>query len=145
MAGKSFTAQLEAFEKLTVQNLKYVASESIQDVMEAAQTPQRGITKGATSFVEGKIPVAEKELIGSLTSDGGAEGSDSYTVAIAGYDVGDVMSFAWTAPHAMRMELGYTETDSLGRKYNQAGRHFVGANARRFPEFVKARAKEVQK
>ena len=145
MAGKSFTAQLEAFEKLTVQNLKYVASESIQDVMEAAQTPQRGITKGATSFVEGKIPVAESDLINSLSTDGGAEDPTSYTVAIAGYDVGDVMSFAWTAPHAMRMELGFTGTDSLGRTYNQAGRHFVGANARRFPEFVKERAKEVQK
>jgi len=135
MAGKSFTAQLEAFEKLTVQNLKYVASESIQDVMEGMQTPARGISKGGTLQV-GKIPVAESELINSLTSNGGAEGADSYTVAIAGYDVGDVMSFAYTAPHALVKEVGSA---------TQQGWHFMGFNARKFPEFVKERAKEVQK
>ncbi len=144
MAGKSFTAQLAEFEKLTTQNLKYVASESVQDVLEAAQTPQRGISKGATSFVEGKIPVAVSDLINSLTSVG-TEGAESYTVAIAGYEIGDSMEFAWTAPHAMRMEMGFTGTDSLGREYNQEGRHFVGVNARRFPEFVEKRAKEVRR
>jgi len=70
MAGKSFSAQLADFEQMTVRNLKYVASESIQDVVEAAQTPQRGIGQGATGFVEGKIPVDTSELINSLTSDG---------------------------------------------------------------------------
>ena len=144
MAGKSFSAQLEDFEQLTVPNLKYIASESIQDVLEAAQTPQRGITKGAASFVEGKIPVAESDLINSLTTNG-TEGADSYTVAISGYEVGDSMEFAWTAPHALRMEAGFSGTDSLGRKYEQPGRFFVGTNARRFEEFVIKRAKEVSK
>lgn len=144
MSSKSFTAQLEDFEKLTVQNLKYIASEAIQDVLEAAQTPQRGITKGATSFVEGKIPVAESDLINSLTTNG-TEGPTSYTVAISGYEVGDSMEFAWTAPHALRMEAGFSGTDSLGRTYEQPGRHFVSKNARRFPEFVEKRAKEVRR
>lgn len=140
--AKSFTAQLEDFEQLTVRNLKYVASEAISDVLEAAQTPQRGITKGATSFVEGKIPVAESDLINSLTTEG-TEGAESYTVAIAGYEIGDSMEFAWTAPYSLRIEAGYTGTDSLGRKYDVPGRHFVSANARRFEEFVAKRAKEV--
>ena len=135
MAGKSFTAQLKDAEKLTVQNLKYVASESIQDVMEGMQTPARGISKGGTLQV-GKIPVAESELINSLTSNGGAEGADSYTVAIAGYDLGDVMSFAYTAPHALVKEVGSA---------TQQGWHFMGFNARKFPEHVAKRAKEVQK
>ena len=135
MAGKSFTAQLEAFEKLTVQNLKYVASESIQDVMEGMQTPARGISKGGTLQV-GKIPVAESELINSLTSNGGAEGADSYTVAIAGYDLGDVMSFAYTAPHALVKEVGSA---------TQQGWHFMGFNARKFPEHVAKHVKEVQR
>ena len=135
MAGKSFSAQLADFEQMTVRNLKYVASESIQDVVEAAQTPQRGIGQGATGFVEGKIPVDNSELINSLTSEG-VKGADSYTVAIAGYEVGDVMSFAWTAPHALAVEAGTSK---------MPGRHFVGANARRFPAFVEARAKEVRR
>lgn len=139
----TFTAQLEAFEQLTKQNMRYVATESIQDVVEAAQTPQRGITKGATSFEVGKIPVAEAELINSLSTNGGAPSEDSYVVAISGYEIGDSMTFAWTAPHAMRMEAGFTGTDSLGREYDQPGRHFVGANARRFQEFVTKRSREV--
>jgi len=145
MAGKTFTAQLADFEKLTMQNLKYVATEAIQDVVSAAQTTQRGITMGATSFVEGKIPEGKtKTLKNSLTSNG-TEGVASYTVAIGAYEVGDTLTFAWTAPYALRMELGFTGEDSKGRTYNQAGRHFVGANARKFPEFVSARAKEVSK
>ena len=143
--AKSFTAQIEAFADLTARNMRYVAAQSIQDVLEAAQTPQLGISKGATSFVDGKIPVAENTLINSLAMDGGAEAPDAYVAAIAGFEVGDVMRFAWTAPHAMRMEAGFTGTDSLGRTYNQAGRHFVGKNAERFSEFVDARVAEVRK
>lgn len=141
---KTFTAQVRDFAGLTKLQMKYVAAESIQDVMEAAQTPQLAITKGATTFVEGKIPVAEADLINSLEV-GGSSGPDAYVTAIAGYALGDNMRFAWTAPHAMRIEQGFTGVDDLGREYNQAGRHFVGANAARFSEFVEARTKEVQK
>ena len=130
--AKSFTAQLKDIEKMTVKNMRYVAAEAIQDVMEAAMTPSRGVTKGGT-FEQGKIPVAEAELINSLTSDG-VEGKDSYTVAIAGFDIGDTLQFSWTAPHALSVEVGTSKMQ---------GRHFVGANARRFPEFVAKRAKEV--
>ncbi|MBQ0802992.1 MAG: hypothetical protein KBT76_14770 [Sulfitobacter litoralis] len=144
MANKSFTAQLQDSEEFTVQDLKYIASESIQDVMEAAQTPQTGVTKGASGFVEGKIPVAEKELINSLTSDG-VKGADSYAVAIAGYELGDVMSFAWTADHALPMETGFSIELKDGGRKEVPGRHFVGKNARRFPEFVEKRAKEVRR
>ena len=132
--AKSFTAQLADFEKLTVKNLRYVAAESVQDVMEGAMTPARGISKGG-NYEAGKIPVAEAELINSLTSDG-VKGADSYTVAIAGFQIGEVMKFAWTAPHAMAKEVG-TAT--------QQGWHFVGLNARKFPQFVKKRASEVSK
>ena len=142
---KTFTAQVRDFAKLTKQNMIYVASESIQDVLEGAQTPQRGISAGATSFVEGKIPVAKGDLINSLSVDGGAAGKDSYSVVIAGYDLGDNMRFVWTAAHAMRMEMGFTGTDSKGRTFNQQGRHFVGKNAAKFQEFVDKHVKEVRR
>jgi len=129
---KSFTAQLKDIEKMTVKNMRYVAAEAIQDVMEAAMTPSRGITEGGT-FEKGKIPVAESELIKSLTSNG-IKGENSYTVAIAGFDIGDTLKFAWTADHALVQEVGNSKI---------RGRHFVGANARKFSEFVAKRAKEV--
>ncbi len=142
MPVKSFTAQLKDAETKTLTNVRYVAAEAIQDVLEGAQTPQQGISKGATSFVEGKIPVADSELINSLTV-GEATGETAYTVALAGFDIGDVLTFTWTAPHALRMELGFSGTDGLGRTYEQAGRFFVTRNAERFSEFVKRRAAEI--
>lgn len=145
MSGKSFTAQLDEIIGMTKRDMRYVAAESIQDVVEGAQTPQLAISKGATGFVEGKIPVAEADLINSLSVNGGATGKDAYSVAIAGYQLGDNMRFAWTSEYAYRIELGFTGTDELGRTYNQPGRHFVGKNAEKFVEFVEKRAAEVRR
>lgn len=137
--AKSFTAQLDEIIGMTNRNLRYVAAESIQDVAEAMQTPQRGVTKGGT-FEVGKIPVADADLINSLSVDGGPEGEDSYVMAIVGYQIGDNMRFAYAAAHALPMEQGYTT--STGKIV--PGRHFVGTAAAKFPEFVKARVDEVK-
>jgi hypothetical protein len=142
--ARTFTAQLEQFRDLTEEKIEYVMRQSIMDVLVGAQTTQIGITQGATSFEIGKIPVGlTAELVNSLTVDG-ATGPDAYIVAIAGMEIGDVVRFAWTAPHAMRIEFGFTGTDSLGRYYQQAGRFFVMHNAAQFPDHVKARVAEVR-
>lgn len=141
---KTFTAQLADFQRLTIKNMNYVMRSSISDVFVAAQTTQIGITQGATSFVEGKIPVGDTaELVNSLTVDG-ATGPESYVVAIAGMQMGELKRFGWTAPHARRIEAGFTGQDSLGRQYNVPGRHFVGKNAARFSEFVDNRMMKVR-
>lgn len=145
MAGKTFTADLRKFRDLTAKNMLYVASQSIQDVVEAAQTPQEGITRGATSFVEGKIPVARADLIRSLQSGvgtpSGPTGETSYAAVIQGMELGDVLKFEWTAAHSLPMELGFTTKN--GRRV--PGRHFVGRNASRFSEFVANRVAEVRR
>jgi hypothetical protein len=138
--ARSFTAQLDDLVNLTERDLRFVATESIQDVAEQMQTPQRGVTKGGT-FEVGRIPVAEADLINSLSVDGGAEGENSYVVAIAGYELGDNMTFAYSAAHALPMELGYTTSKGT----NVPGRFFVTKAAERFPEFVKKRAAEIKK
>jgi hypothetical protein len=143
--AKTFTVQLERFRDLTRANMEYVMRQSISDVLVGAQTTQIGITQGAESFVEGKIPVGlTAELVNSLTVDG-ATGPDVYVTAIAGMEIGEVMRFGWTAPHAMRMEMGFVGEDSLGRTYNQAGRYFVSRNAEQFSEHVEKRVAEVRK
>lgn len=143
---KSFTAQLEDIADLTVEALEYTMRQSISDVLVGAQTTQIGITQGATSFEEGKIPVGmTSELVNSLSVDGGAEASDAYVVKIADMEVGDTMRFAWSAPYAHRIENGFTGEDSLGREYNVPGRFFVSRNAEKFSDHVKARAAEVRK
>lgn len=140
IVAKSFTASVAQFSNLTKQNLRYVAVNSIQDVVEAAQTPQPSVKRTSGAFEVGKIPVDTAELINSLASgaDGafGPPSSDSYVAAIAGYDLGDYMRFAWTAPYAIHVEVGTSK---------MAGRHFVGVNAARFSEFVMKYAAQVKK
>jgi len=143
--SKSFTAQLSDIADLTIEGMEYVMRQSISDVLIGAQTTQIGITQGAETFVEGRIPVGKtSELVNSLTVDG-AEGADSYVVAISGMEIGDEMKFAWTAPYAHRIEAGFTGTDILGRTYDVPGRHFVGKNAEQFSDHVKKRAQEVRR
>ncbi len=142
--AKTFAAQVADFKGRTLKKMRYVAVNAIQDVMEAAQTPQPGVARTGGSFIEGRIPVVSSDLINSLSSNGSGKGALSYTTAIAGLEIGDRLTFAWTSPYAMRIEAGFTGADSLGRRYNQAGRHFVGKNAERFSDFVAARVREVQ-
>jgi len=144
MAPKTFTAQLSDIADLTVEAIEYTMRQSISDVLVGAQTTQVGFGQGATSFVEGKIPVDSSDLLKSLTVDG-AEGEKAYVVAIAGMEIGDTMEFAWTMPYAMRIENGFTGTDELGRTYNMPGRFFVTRNAEKFPDHVKKRANEVRR
>jgi hypothetical protein len=141
---KSFTAQIDDIVKAVNGDIEYVMRQSISDVLVGAQTTQIGITQGATSFVEGKIPVGlTAELVNSLTVDG-AKGSEAYVVAIANMEPGDQQKFAWTAPHARRMEMGFTGIDSLGRQYSVPGRFFVLRNAEMFESHVNKRASEVR-
>lgn len=145
---KTFTAQIADFKGRTLKKMRYVATQAIQDVMEAAQTPQPGVERTGGTFIEGRIPVDTSALINSLTSGkgsgGGSKGELSYVALIAGMQIGDRLTFAWTMPYAMRIEAGFTGTDSLGRTYNQPGRHFVRRNAERFSDFVEKRVAEVR-
>jgi len=143
MTGKTFTAQLADIEKLTVEAIEYTMRQSISDVLVGAQTTQTGFGQGATSFVEGKLPVDSSDLLKSLTVDG-AEGAD-VGVKIQGMEIGDTMEFAWTVPYARRIEYGFTGTDSLGRTFDMPGRFFVTRNAEKFPDHVKKRAAEVRR
>jgi hypothetical protein len=139
---KTFAAQVSAQVAQSEKKLEYIAKNAIQDVVQAAQTSQPSASRTGGTFIEGKIPVLSGDLRNSLIS-GGISGPESYALAIAGFEIGEELKFSWTAPHALRIELGFKGTDALGRTYNQAGRHFVSANADRFPTFVEARASEV--
>ena len=141
---KSFAAQLEDFERLTVEAIEYTMRQSITDVLTGAQETQIGFGQGATSFVEGKIPVVSRDLANSLTVDG-AEAPGDFSVKINGLEIGESMAFAWTEPYARRINSGFTGTDSLGRTYDVPGRHFVDVNAAKFPDHVKKRAAEVKR
>lgn len=132
MAQKSFTASVAAFRDKTKTQMRDVFAESVQDVLETAQREKK---KG------GRMPNRQSgNLINSLASglngSFGAPSEDSYVVTLSQLEIGDIAQFAWTAPYARRMELGFFGTDSLGRTYEQPGNHFVGAAAAQWHQFV---------
>lgn len=118
---------------------RWVAQQSILDVLEHAQRTQPSITLSGT-FEVGKIPVLTSELVNSLSVDGGGIGSGAYVAPIASYQLGDTISFRWTAPHAPHIEYGFTSR--AGKKV--PGRYYVTTAVDRFIEFARKRAKEVQ-
>ena len=144
MAPKTFTAQLSDIMDLTVEAMEYTMRQSISDVLVGAQTTQDGFGQGATSFVEGKLPVDSSDLLKSLTVDGASAPAD-FALKIGNLEIGDTMEFAWTMPYARRVNSGFTGTDSLGRTFDMPGRFFVDFNAAKFPDHVKKRANEVRR
>jgi hypothetical protein len=129
MAG-SFAADLQRFGAKVQRRALDVARESIQDVIDDAQTPK---AKG------GRMPVDTGFLRNSLAS--GLNGSfgppdeNSYILTIGQLDLGDVARFAWTAEYAIFQELG---TSAF------AGNHFVGVAAAKWPQFVEANARRIR-
>lgn len=144
-----FVAQLGVFRRKGIRNMRQVAALAIRDVAEAMQTPQTSAKFTGGFFVVGKIPVLSEALRESLTSSkngGGAlRGSTSYLAVCNNMQMGDVVTFTYDSPYGPRIEFGFRGTDSLGRTYNQAGRLFMTTAARRFKEFLIARAAEVNK
>ncbi|MBO0141505.1 hypothetical protein JZX87_10055 [Agrobacterium sp. Ap1] len=114
------------------ERMRDVFAEAVQDVVEMAQLEK---SKG------GRMPnritgTLINSLASGLNGTFANTGEDSYIVTLAGLKLGDVARFAWTAPYARRLELGFTGTDSLGRNYAHPGNHFVGAAAAQFPQRV---------
>lgn len=122
----NFTLQVEQFAGKTVEQMRNVLRNSVQDVLETAQRPK---AQG------GRMPVDTGFLRNSLASGlNGAFGppdANSYTLTVAGMDLGDVARFAWTAEYAIHQELGTSKFP---------GNHFVGSAAAQWEKFVAANA-----
>lgn len=143
-----FVLQLGVFRKKGIRNMRLVAARAIQDVAEAAQTPQTSSKFTGGSFIIGRIPVLEGVLRESLVTGkngaGWVKGSTSYLAVATNLQMGDVIQMYWDTPYGPRIEFGFRGTDSLGRTYRQAGRLFVTTAAKRWQEFVNKRAAEVR-
>ena len=128
--ANSFTADLRSFSEKAQRRARDVARQSIQDVIEDAQTPK---AKG------GRMPVdtgfLRNSLVSGIDRNYGAPSPESYVLTIAGLEIGDTAHFAWTAEYAMAQELGTSK---------MAGNHFAGVAAAKWPQIVKANAERVK-
>lgn len=138
MASK-FKAQINAHADMTEKKLTRVVVAALQELLSHVTTSAPGITAGGTR-IEGRFPVVSSDLIRSLVVElDGAQagaGQGSQTVALANYELGQVVRFVWTSEYALRIELGFTGTDALGRTYQQPGWLMVTRNIPRWPALV---------
>lgn len=150
MTNRSFAASIASFRDLTKTQMQAVLSESIQDVMDEAQTP---VANG------GRMPVDDGHLINSVVTElngtqigttalaedlsGSASGAN-IALLVAGIEPGDTARIGWAAAHAMRQHEGFVGEDSLGRTYNQQGKHWVDGAAANWPAHIEKNAKRLK-
>ena len=142
MADRSFAAQLQDIAGKTTAQIQAVLSESIQDVMDIAQTP---VANG------GRMPVDDGHLINSVVTElngsqigqasdaadtSGASSSANIALLVTQMQPGDIARIGWAAAHAMRQHEGFVGEDSLGRTFNQEGKHWVDGAAAQWEQIV---------
>lgn len=118
--AESFEAQLREFGDLAIEDTMAVIKQSVQDVLKKAQvTKKRG----------GNLPVdtgfLRNSLVSSLNGSTTLRGPTSYIAKLARMEPGDVFESGWLAEYALRIEFGFSGTDSKGRRYNQAPAYFL--------------------
>lgn len=150
MATKSFAAQLGAIRDKTKAQMHAVLSHSVQDVMDAAQTPTAN---------GGNMPVLDGHLINSVVSElngsvvgevsdsedkGGGQSSVNIALVVAEIAPGDTARFGWTAAHARRQHEGFVGEDELGREYDQGGHFWIDKAAAGWQGIVEANVKRLK-
>lgn len=130
----SFSATVDAWVSETVDRTERVFKGAAQEVIKDAQLT---VAKG------GRMPVVSSNLRNSLVSglngSTSLSGPEAYRISLIA-KLGDTIEGGWTMPYAMRIEFGFTGTDSLGRSYNQAPRFFLRGAAQKWPAIVQKEA-----
>lgn len=152
MAGSSFSATVTAWVRQTQLRQEAVRKESVQRLVDAMQEP---VAKGGhlpvdTGFLRASLrAVIGDQMPAMLETPKKKGGSYQFnegeiTGVIANAKFSDVITLAYTAAYARRLEYGFTGTDSLGRHYNQKGRGFVRRATQRWKSIVRDVCKEAR-
>lgn len=141
--AKSFSAAIGEWASATPRRIEAVHKRSLEKLaMEMTRTVAEG----------GSIPVDTGNLYRSLVastsgmpsiSNQPSAGSNA-TAVIATISPSQPLYLGYTAAYARRINSGLVGSDSLGRVYNQNGRHFVERAIAMWPQIVDESAREVQ-
>lgn len=143
--GKTFKLNLSKWRKKLDGKLDGLARQVSQAIAYRVVTlnMERALDTG---FLAGswQPSIGEPKVRMSPTADKSA-GPVMADIALicAGMKAGDIFYMTNGAAYARRMEYGFVGPDSLGRVYNQAGRHFVRDGVAAAPEIVKQVAAEL--
>lgn len=144
MAAMNFTGQIEEWVLETQAFLEAVIKESTQEVVRLMKVPMSagGNMPVDTSFLQNSLVGVPGDAIPPMdpSADGSAGpqlgNAQAIEALIASWEPGMSMSFGFIAAYAARQNYGFTGTDSLGRNYNQPGRHFVDLAVQQWPNII---------
>jgi hypothetical protein len=141
-----FTDKIEDWVKAEQIFLEAVVKESTQEVIRLMKIPvmQGGNMPVDTSFLQNSLVGVKGTNIPQINPSADGKGgpqvgnTQGIETTIANWKPGESMSFGFIASYAARQNYGFTGTDSLGRNYNQSGRHFVELAVQQWPNIVQA-------
>lgn len=96
MSNTVFTADIAEFQRLTLDKMRRVARQSIQDTINLAQTP---VAQGGDMPVD--TGALRNSLVSRIVGGSSSQGADSHLVTIAQLEIGNVINFTWTADYAV--------------------------------------------
>lgn len=106
----SFEAQVRNWSEKAIRNAGLVVADAAQSVFEDMSERQPSVKVTGGSFEIGKVPVDTGLLINSMvtTLNGGllGEGADAYIAGLAGFELGDSITHAFTQDYAPHVEYG---------------------------------------
>jgi len=143
--SSDFTASIEAWALETQAFIEAIIKESTQEVVRLMKVPVSGGGNMPvdTSFLQNSLVGVEGTVIPPMDPAKKGNGqppeignATAVEALIASWEPGKSMSFGFIAIYAARQNYGFTGTDSLGRSYNQPGRHFVELAVQQWPTIV---------
>lgn len=147
---QTFAAQVEAWVRSVPERALAVRNEAAQRTVDIMQAPVGG--GGSMPIDTGFLRASLRGFVGNVygmpaikpdrVSVTYSEGAVAMVIANAGID--DTLSFIYLAAYAKRVNYGFVGQDSLGRQYNQAGRHFVDKAAQQWPRIVSEVVRELK-
>ena len=133
----TFSAQVRAFNAKAKRNFSMVHRSAVQKLYQGVveDTP---ILTGNARRSWALSTTAMPQITGGEFS-----APPDIGLSIATMPAGTPVYIGAQAVYVPRLNYGFTDTDSLGRSYNQSGRMFVERNAERWQEYVDQAAREV--
>jgi hypothetical protein len=137
--ASKFGDQVKASNEKAKQRTLAVFRDSAQAVLNEANTPegQGGKLPFDTGNLQNSVAASKEGMPSSESGDP--------SLVFAGMQLGETVFAGWTAVYALRQEHGYQKEDSLGRKYDQAGKGFMRSAAQRWDFIVAESIEKVKK